>query len=34
MDVRAFTGQAKFCKKAAAGYSNCCMPVLRSKMFS
>ncbi|END33372.1 type-1V conjugative transfer system mating pair stabilization family protein [Escherichia coli P0302308.4] len=24
MDVRAFTGQAKFCKKAAAGYSNCC----------
>lgn len=23
-DVRAFTGQAKFCKKAAAGYSNCC----------
>ncbi|EFB8828780.1 conjugal transfer protein TraN [Escherichia coli] len=22
--VRAFTGQAKFCKKAAAGYSNCC----------
>ncbi|CNP48821.1 conjugal transfer mating pair stabilization protein TraN [Salmonella enterica subsp. enterica serovar Typhimurium str. DT104] len=24
IDVRAFTGQAKFCKKAAAGYSNCC----------
>ncbi|HDD9180135.1 TPA: type-F conjugative transfer system mating-pair stabilization protein TraN [Escherichia coli] len=24
VDVRAFTGQAKFCKKAAAGYSNCC----------
>ncbi|SYX23363.1 conjugal transfer mating pair stabilization protein TraN (plasmid) [Escherichia coli] len=23
VDVRAFTGQAKFCKKAAAGYSNC-----------
>ncbi|WP_435301974.1 conjugal transfer protein TraN [Escherichia coli] len=22
--IRAFTGQAKFCKKAAAGYSNCC----------
>ncbi|EOV5246462.1 type-F conjugative transfer system mating-pair stabilization protein TraN [Salmonella enterica subsp. enterica serovar Typhimurium] len=24
IDVRAFTGQAKLCKKAAAGYSNCC----------
>ncbi len=24
IDVRAFTGQAKFCKKAAAGYSNFC----------
>ncbi|EDR6890904.1 type-F conjugative transfer system mating-pair stabilization protein TraN [Salmonella enterica subsp. enterica] len=24
IDVRAFTGQAKFCKKTAAGYSNCC----------
>lgn len=24
IDVRAFTGQAKFCKKAATGYSNCC----------
>ncbi|HCI7777671.1 TPA: conjugal transfer protein TraN, partial [Escherichia coli] len=24
VDVRVFTGQAKFCKKAAAGYSNCC----------
>lgn len=24
IDVRAFTGQAKFCKEAAAGYSNCC----------
>ncbi|PTC54470.1 type-F conjugative transfer system mating-pair stabilization protein TraN (plasmid) [Salmonella enterica subsp. enterica serovar Copenhagen] len=24
IDVRAFTGQAKFCKKDAAGYSNCC----------
>lgn len=24
IDVRAFTGQAKFCKKSAAGYSNCC----------
>lgn len=23
-DVRAFTGQRRFCKKAAAGYSNCC----------
>lgn len=24
VDVRAFTGQAKFCRKAAAGFSNCC----------
>lgn len=24
IDVRAFTGQAKFCRKAAAGFSNCC----------
>ncbi|EMD4714575.1 type-F conjugative transfer system mating-pair stabilization protein TraN [Salmonella enterica] len=24
MDVRAFTGQARFCKKATAGFSNCC----------
>lgn len=24
VDVRAFTGQQRFCKKAAAGYSNCC----------
>ncbi|WP_407301282.1 conjugal transfer protein TraN [Klebsiella quasipneumoniae] len=24
MDVRAFTGKAKFCKKFAAGFSNCC----------
>lgn len=24
VDVRAFTGQRRFCKKAAAGYSNCC----------
>lgn len=23
-DVRAFTGEAKFCKKAVAGFSNCC----------
>lgn len=23
-DVRAFTGEAKFCRKAAAGFSNCC----------
>ncbi|ELO4939063.1 type-F conjugative transfer system mating-pair stabilization protein TraN [Escherichia coli] len=24
VDVRAFTGEAKFCRKAAAGFSNCC----------
>ncbi|MGA1967567.1 type-F conjugative transfer system mating-pair stabilization protein TraN [Klebsiella pneumoniae complex sp. WS3221] len=24
VDVRAFTGKAKFCKKFAAGFSNCC----------
>lgn len=24
IDVRAFTGEAKFCRKAAAGFSNCC----------
>ena len=24
VDVRAFTGQARFCKKFAAGFSNCC----------
>lgn len=24
MDVRAFTGKAKYCKKFAAGFSNCC----------
>lgn len=24
VDVRAFTGQAKFCRKAAAGFNNCC----------
>lgn len=24
IDVRAFTGQAKYCKKFAAGFSNCC----------
>lgn len=24
VDVRAFTGQAKFCKKFAVGFSNCC----------
>ncbi|HBY7883798.1 TPA: conjugal transfer protein TraN, partial [Klebsiella pneumoniae subsp. pneumoniae] len=24
VDVRAFTGKAKYCKKFAAGFSNCC----------
>lgn len=24
VDVRAFTGEAKFCRKAVAGFSNCC----------
>lgn len=24
VDVRAFTGEAKFCRKATAGFSNCC----------
>jgi conjugal transfer mating pair stabilization protein TraN len=24
VDVKAFTGKAKFCKKFAAGFSNCC----------
>lgn len=33
VDVRAFTGQAKFCRKAAAGFSNCCKDGAGARMW-